>query len=123
MVVKRPFRPVANFAQQPLFYSSILSYTNMYLANFQTNIDKLSQQSVNARMICNILRRQTKLCDNPVKVIILCLRNLDNDFSMISRYLVNNIIVKGQIISEQICGVLNFLKKQRNYCQNFCPSL
>ena len=30
---------------------------------------------------------------------------------------------KGQIISEQNCGVLNFPKKQRNYCENFCPSL
>ena len=30
---------------------------------------------------------------------------------------------KGQIISEQNCGVLNFSKKQRNYCQDFCPSL
>ena len=30
---------------------------------------------------------------------------------------------KGQIISEQNFGVLNFPKKQRNYCENFCPSL
>ena len=30
---------------------------------------------------------------------------------------------KGQLISEQICGVLNFPKMQRNFCQDFCPSL
>ena len=30
---------------------------------------------------------------------------------------------KVQIISEQICVALNFPKKQRNYCQDFCPSL
>ena len=30
---------------------------------------------------------------------------------------------KGQIISEQICGVLKFSKKAKKYCQNFCPSL
>ena len=61
----------------------ILSYTNMYLPNFQTNIDKLSQQSgQNCKLICNIFRQQTKLCDNPVKVIILCHRNLDSDFSI-----------------------------------------
>ena len=35
----------------------------------------------------------------------------------------NCIITKGQIISEQICGVLNFPKMQRNYCKDFCPSL
>ena len=29
---------------------------------------------------------------------------------------------KGQIISEQNCGVLHFPKKQRNYCKDFCPS-
>ena len=27
---------------------------------------------------------------------------------------------KGQIISEQNYGVLNFPKKQRNYCKDFC---
>ena len=30
---------------------------------------------------------------------------------------------KGQIISEQICGVLKFSKKAKKYCQDFCPSL
>ena len=30
---------------------------------------------------------------------------------------------KGQIISEQICGVLKFSKKATKYCQDFCPSL
>ena len=30
---------------------------------------------------------------------------------------------KGQIISEQICGVLHFPNKQRNFCQDFCPIL
>ena len=61
----------------------ILSYTNMYLPNFQTNIDKLSQQSgQNCKLICNIFRQKTKLCDNPVKVILLCHRNLDSDFSI-----------------------------------------
>ena len=29
---------------------------------------------------------------------------------------------KGQIISEQRCGVLNFPKKQLNYCKDFCPT-
>ena len=29
---------------------------------------------------------------------------------------------KGQIISEQNCGVVNFPKKQQNYCKDFCPS-
>ena len=28
------------------------------------------------------------------------------------------VLTKGQIISEQNCGVLNFPKKQRNYCKN-----
>ena len=32
-------------------------------------------------------------------------------------------ITKGQIISEQICGVLKFSKKATKYCQDFCPSL
>ena len=30
---------------------------------------------------------------------------------------------KGQIISEQICGVLKFSKKATKYYQDFCPSL
>jgi hypothetical protein len=30
---------------------------------------------------------------------------------------------KGLLISEQICGVLNFPKMQRNYCQDFCLTL
>ena len=30
---------------------------------------------------------------------------------------------KGQITSEQICGVLKFSKKATKYCQDFCPSL
>jgi hypothetical protein len=30
---------------------------------------------------------------------------------------------KGQIISEQICGVLKFSEKVTKYCQDFCPSL
>ena len=30
---------------------------------------------------------------------------------------------KGQIISDQICGVLKFSKKAMKYCQDFCPSL
>ena len=29
---------------------------------------------------------------------------------------------KGQIISEQHCGVLNFPKKQQNYCKDFCSA-
>jgi hypothetical protein len=29
---------------------------------------------------------------------------------------------KGQIISEQNCGVLNFPKKQQNYCKDICPT-
>ena len=33
------------------------------------------------------------------------------------------LVVKGQIISEQNCGVLNFPKEQRNYCKDFSPSL
>ena len=32
-------------------------------------------------------------------------------------------VAKGQIISEQICGVLKFSKKATKYCQDFCPSL
>ena len=31
-------------------------------------------------------------------------------------------LTKGQITSEQNCGVLNFPKKQRNYFKDFCPS-
>ena len=30
-------------------------------------------------------------------------------------------IGKGQIISEQNCGVLNFPKKQQKYCKDFGP--
>ena len=30
---------------------------------------------------------------------------------------------KGQIISEQMRGVLKFSKKATKYCQDFCPSL
>ena len=30
---------------------------------------------------------------------------------------------KGQIISEQICGVLKFSKEATIFCQDFCPSL
>ena len=30
---------------------------------------------------------------------------------------------KGQIISDQICGVLKFSKKAMKYCQDFCPCL
>ena len=30
---------------------------------------------------------------------------------------------KGQIISEQICGVLKFSKKATKHCQDFCPTL
>ena len=30
---------------------------------------------------------------------------------------------EGQIIPKQNCGVLDFPKKQRNYCKDFCPSL
>ena len=32
-------------------------------------------------------------------------------------------ILKGQIISEQYCGVLNFPKKQWYHCKDFCPRL
>ena len=31
--------------------------------------------------------------------------------------------IKGQLISEQICGFLNFPIRQLNYCQDFCASL
>ena len=31
--------------------------------------------------------------------------------------------LKGQIISEENCGVLKFPKNQRNYYKDFCPSL
>ena len=30
---------------------------------------------------------------------------------------------KGQMISEQICGVLKFSKKATKYSQDFCPTL
>ena len=35
---------------------------------------------------------------------------------------IKTVSIKGQIISEQYCGVLNFPKKQRNYFKDFCPS-
>ena len=35
----------------------------------------------------------------------------------------NIVHIKGQIISEQIYGVLKFSKKATKYCQDFCPSL
>ena len=38
------------------------------------------------------------------------------------RWYTNFSYTKDQIISEQICGVLNFPKKQRNYCKDSCPS-
>ena len=36
---------------------------------------------------------------------------------------IHRLLTKGQIISEQICGVLKFTKKATKYCQDFCPSL
>ena len=35
----------------------------------------------------------------------------------------DKVISKGQIISEQVCGVLNFPKKQRNYSMDYKNTL
>ena len=43
--------------------------------------------------------------------------------SLLSAMLGKKPLAKGQIISEQICGVLKFSKKAMKYCQDFCPCL
>ena len=53
--------------------------------------------------------------------------NIIDDFTTTrvihSKYYEDSREAKGQIISEQICGVLKFSKKVMKYCQDFCPSL
>ena len=71
--------------------------------------------SEQAPMRNNIVPKQALIA----KIVrLLKISAVDN---MVYIVLFHLIYLKGQIISEQICGVLKFSKKATKYCQDFCP--
>ena len=57
-------------------------------------------------------------------LITVVSRDIIRDVDSLFRFWVHQFLIsaKGQIISEQNCGVLNFPRKRRNYCKDICPS-
>ena len=56
-------------------------------------------------------------------LISICIDNLSFEFMGLYSAVVGfdfSAMTKGQIISEQNCGVLDFPKKEQNYCKDFC---